>query len=156
MADWERRIADLGIELLGPLPAGGLYTSVVITGNIAYTSGIVAVSGPPLKLAHPGCLGDDIDVEEGRLGARGAIMSTLGNLRGALGTLDRIERFLKLTGYVRAVPGFDKTPAVMDGASEVIRDIFGAEVMPARSAVGVCALPGNASVEIESIVLLNS
>lgn len=156
MADWERRIAELGIELLGPLPAGGLYTSVVITGNIAYTSGIVAVSGPPLKLAHPGCVGDDIDVEEGKLGARGAIMSTLGNLRGALGTLDRIERFLKLTGFVRAVPGFDKTPAVMDGASEVIRDIFGAELMPARSAVGVCALPGNASVEIESIVLLNS
>ena len=156
MADWERRITELGIELLGPLPAGGLYTSVVIAGNIAYTSGIVAVEGPPLKLAHPGCLGDDIDIDEGKLGARGAMLSTLGNLRGALGSLDRIERFLKLTGFIRAVPGFLKTPAVMDGASELIRDIFGAELVPARSAIGVSALPGNASVEIESVVLLES
>lgn len=156
MADWERRVAELGIELLGPLPAGGLYTSVVINGNIAYTSGIVAVEGPPLKLAHPGCLGDDIDVEEGKLGARGAMLSTLGNLRGALGSLDRIARFLKITGFIRAVPGFVKTPPVMDGASELLRDIFGPDLLPARSAIGVSALPGNASVEIESVVLLET
>jgi enamine deaminase RidA (YjgF/YER057c/UK114 family) len=156
MADWEARIAELGIELMGPLPAGGLYTSVVVTGNMAYTSGIVAVEGPPLKLAHAGCLGDDIDLEEGRLGARGALLSTLGNLRGALGSLDRIERFIKLVGYVRAVPSYTDMPKVMDGASELLRDIFGPELVPARSAIGVSALPGGASVEVEAVILLNS
>ena len=156
MADVERRLTELGIELLGPLPAGGLYTSVVINGNIAYTSGIVAVEGPPLHVAHAGCVGEDIDIDVGKLGARGAMLSTLGNLRGALGSLDRIERFLKLTGFVRAAPGYQKMPAVMDGASELLRDLFGPELVPARSAIGVSALPGGASVEIESVVLLSS
>ena len=138
----------LGIDLLGPLPAGGLYTSVVVDGLIAYTSGIVAVEGPPLHLVYAGCVGDDVSLEDGRLSARGAVLSTLGNLRGALGSLDRVERFLKMTGYVRAVPGFERTPAVMDGASELLRDIFGADLLPARAAVGVSALPGGASVEV--------
>jgi enamine deaminase RidA (YjgF/YER057c/UK114 family) len=156
MADWERRLTELGIELLGPLPAGGLYTSVVIDGTTAYTSGIVAVEGPPLHLVYAGCVGDDLSMEDAQLSARGAVLSTLGNLRGALGSLDRIERFLKLTGYVRAVPGFDKTPTVLDGASSLLRDIFGPELLPARSAVGVSALPGGASVEVDTVVKLSS
>jgi len=156
MADWERRLTELGIELLGPLPAGGLYTSVVIDGTTAYTSGIVAVEGPPLHLVYAGCVGDDVSLDDAQLSARGAILSTLGNLQGALGSLDRIERFLKLTGYVRAVPGFDKTPAVLDGASSLLRDIFGPELLPARSAVGVSALPGGASVEVDTVVKLVS
>ncbi len=154
MGAWEARVAELGIELSGPLPAGGLYSSVVIDRDVAYTSGIVAVEGPPFKLVHAGCLGDDLDIEAGKLSARGALLSTLGNLRGALGTLDRIERFLKVTGYVRAVPGFDKMPAVMDGASEVIRDIFGEDRLPVRTAVGLTSLPGGASVELDTIVKL--
>ena len=156
MGDWDTRLAELGVELLGPLPAGGLYTSVVIDGSIAYTSGIVAVEGPPLHLVYAGCLGDDLSVDDGQLSARGALLSTLGNLKGALGSLDRIERFLKMTGYVRAVPGFDKTPTVLDGASSLLRDIFGAELLPARSAIGVSALPGGASVEIDTVVKLAS
>ena len=155
MAQWEARIEDLGIELLGPLPAGGLYTSVVIDGRVAYTSGIVAVEGPPLHLVYAGCVGAELSLEEGQRSARGAMLSTLGNLRGALGSLDRVERFLKITGYVRAVPGYEKTPTVMDGASELIRDIFGADLLPARAAVGVSALPGGASVEVDAVVKLN-
>jgi enamine deaminase RidA (YjgF/YER057c/UK114 family) len=61
-----------------------------------------------------------------------------------------------MVGYVRAVPGFDRTPAVMDGASELVRDIFGSDLLPARTAVGVSALPGGASVEIDTIVRLRS
>lgn len=154
MANWEARIKELGIELPDPLPAGGLYTSVVIDGSVAYTSGIVAVEGPPLRLAHPGCLGDDLSLDEGRESAAGAMRSTLGNLRGALGDLDRIERFLKVTGFVRATPDFTDSPKVMDGASELLRDIFGEDLVPARSAVGVSALPGGASVELDAIVKL--
>jgi enamine deaminase RidA (YjgF/YER057c/UK114 family) len=156
MNDWEKRIAELGIAVPDPLPAGGLYTSVVIDGTWAFTSGIVAVSGPPLKLAYPGCVGDDLSLEDGKASAAGALASTLGNLRGALGDLNRIERFIKMTGFVRAIPGYDKTPAVMDGASQVLVEIFGKDLLPARAAVGVSALPGGASVEIDAIVKLTS
>ena len=150
MADWERRIEELGIQLRDPLPAGGLYTSVMIVGDLAFTSGTVAVEGPPLKLAHAGCLGDDLDVEAGQQSARSAFISLLGNLRGAIDTLDRVEHFVKMTGYVRASPSFQQTPKVMDGASQLMIDIFGAPC--ARTAVGVSALPGGASVEIDSVV----
>ena len=154
MADHERRIAELGVHLMDPLPSGGLYTSVVIVDGIAYTSGTVAVEGPPLRLAHAGCLGDDLDVEQGQLSARQAFISLLSNLRGAIGSLDRVDHFVKMTGFVRAVPSFTQMPKVMDGASQLMIDIFGAPC--ARSAVGVSALPGGASVEIESVVKLRS
>lgn len=156
MANWEARIAELGIQLREPLPAGGLYTSVVIDGLWAFTSGTVAVEGPPLKLAFPGRLGESLSIEDGQKSAAGALISTLGNLRGALGSLDRIERIVKLTGFVRATHDFDKSPSVMDGASELLQQIFGPELVPARSAVGVSALPGGASVELDTIVKLTS
>ena len=156
MGNWEARVAELGLTLRDPLPAGGLYTSVVIDGLWAYTSGTVAVEGPPLKLAYVGRLGEDLSIEDGKASAAGALISTLGNLRGALGSLDRIERVVKMTGYVRATHDFDKSPAVMDGASELLQQIFGADLVPARSAVGVSALPGGASVELDTIVKLTS
>lgn len=156
MPEWESRIAELGLNIPDPLPAGGLFTSVVVDGTIAYCSGIVAVEGPPLRLAYAGCVGDDLSVDDGKLSARGAMLSTLGNVRGAIGTLDRIERFLRLTGYVRAIPGFDKTPAVIDGASELLVEIFGKDLLSARTAIGVSALPGGASVEIDAIVKLTA
>ena len=156
MSDWEKRIADLGVQLPGPLPAGGVYASVVVDGDLAYTSGIVAVDpGPPLKLAYGGCLGDDLSVEDGQKGARGAMASTLGNLRGALGDLNRIERFLKVTGYVRATHDFTDLPKVLDGASELIKEIFGEDRLAARTTVGVTALPGGASVELDTVVRLS-
>src|SRR5262245_19357895 len=116
MADWDARVAELGITIPDPLPAGGLYPSVVVDGGYAFTSGIVAVEGPPLKLAFAGCLGDDLSIDDGKLSARGAMLSTLGNLKGALGSLERVERFVRLVGYVRATPSFTGPPAVMDGA----------------------------------------
>jgi enamine deaminase RidA (YjgF/YER057c/UK114 family) len=156
MSDLETRVAELGITIPDPLPAGGLYSSVVIDGDVAYCAGTVAVEGPPIKLAYTGRLGDDMDIEQGKLSARGAMLSTLGNLKGALGDLGRIERFLRLTGYVRATHDFTSPPAVMDGASELLRDLFGADRLPARSAIGVAALPGGASVELDAIVKLRS
>ncbi len=86
MGDLEERAAELGIVVPDPLPAGGLYSSVVIDGDVAYASGTVAVEGPPLKLAFAGRLGDDLSIEDGKLSARGAILSTLGNLKGRSAT----------------------------------------------------------------------
>jgi enamine deaminase RidA (YjgF/YER057c/UK114 family) len=155
MSDIEKRLAELGIRVPDPLPAGGLYAAVVIDGDVAYTSGIVAVDpGPPLSLAYPGVVGDDLSVEEGQAAARGAFISTLANLRGALGDLDRIERFLKVTGFVRAASGFKELPKVLDGASQLIVDLLGADNLSARTTVGVAGLPGGASVELDTVVRL--
>lgn len=156
MGDWEARLSEVGVELRDPLPAGGLYTPVVVDGEVVYTSGVVAVEGPPLRLAYGGRLGDDLSLEDGQASARGAMVSTLSNLRGALGSLDRVRRFVKVTGFVRVTPEFTDMPKVVDGASELLVEIFGQDLAPARSAVGVVSLPGGASVEIETVALLES
>jgi enamine deaminase RidA (YjgF/YER057c/UK114 family) len=156
MSDWEKRIADLGVQIPDPLPAGGLYTPVVIDGKTAYTSGIVAIETNPVRLAYPGCLGADLSVEDGQASARGAMISTLANLRGVLGDLNRIERFLKVTGFVRAAPDFKELPKVLDGASQLLIDIFGDDRRTARTTVGVAALPGGASVEIDTVLALKA
>lgn len=151
----EKRLVELGIRIPDPLPAGGLYTPVVIDGEVAYTSGIVAVDpGPPMALAYPGIVGEDLTVEEAQAAARGALVSTLANLRGSLGDLDRIDRFLKVTGFVRAAPGFKELPKVLDGASQLIVDLLGTDRLSARTTVGVAALPGGASVELDTVVRL--
>lgn len=156
MGTIEDRLSELGVTVPDPLPAGGLYTSIVVDGDVVYTSGVVAVEGPPLRLAYAGRLGDDLSLDDGRASARGALLSIIGNLKGALGDLDRVERFLRLVGYVRATSDFNDAPKVMDGASELLRDVWGAERLPARTAVGVAALPGGASVEVDAVVKLRS
>jgi enamine deaminase RidA (YjgF/YER057c/UK114 family) len=151
--DVEKRVAELGLEIPGQLGTGGLYTSVVIDGNLAFTSGIVAIDvGPPMALAYRGLVGADLSVEDGQASARGAMISTLANLRGALGDLNRVERFLKVTGFVRAAPDFFDLPKILDGASQVLIDIFGDDRRSARTTVGVASLPGGASVELDTIV----
>jgi enamine deaminase RidA (YjgF/YER057c/UK114 family) len=154
MSSWEARVTELGLVIPDPLPSAALYRSVVVDGTLAFTSGIVAVEGPPLRLVWAGCVGEDLSLEDGQKSARGALMSTLGNLRGELGTLDRIDRFLKMTGFVRTTPGFNQMPKVMDGASELLIQIFGEGLLSARTAIGVTSLPGGASVEIDTIVRL--
>ena len=150
----EERIAALGLEI--PPASGltaGLYTPVVIAGEFAFTSGSIAMEpGTPGRLAYVGALGGDLSIEDGRASARGAMLVTLANLRAALGDLNRIKRFLKVTGFVRVTPEFTEIPKVVDGASELLVEIFGDDLRSSRSAVGVAALPGGASVEIESIV----
>jgi enamine deaminase RidA (YjgF/YER057c/UK114 family) len=156
MSTIEDRLSELGVTVPDPSPAGGLYTSVVVDGDVAYTSGVVGLAGEPLALVHPGRLGDDVSIDDGRASARAALVGILGNLKGALGDLDRIERFLRLVGYVRATSEFADVPRVMDGASELLRDVWGAALLPARTTVGVAALPFGASVEIDAIVKLRA
>lgn len=150
MGDIEARLDALGVELPGPMPAAGAYAPVVIDGALAYTSGMLGVAD--MKLAYPGTLGVDLDVDAGRLSARAACVSILGALHHALGSLDRVERVLKLTGFVRAAPEFGQLPSVIDGASELLIEVFGDNGRHARSAIGVAALPFGGSVEIEAVV----
>ena len=152
---WDERAEAAGIEIPPPLPQNPLFPSAVIDGSTVYTSGIVAVEGPPWKLAYAGSVGDDLDVEQGKESAALAMKCTLANLRGALdGSLDQVDRFIKIMGFVRCKPEFGDAPAVINGASEVLEQVFGSDRLPARSAIGVAALPSGASVEIDAVVRL--
>lgn len=150
----EERLKELGIDLPAPRPPAGAYSPVVIDGGVAYTSGVIAIDGD--GPAVPGILGAGVGVEEGRRSARGACLRALGTLSVALDGLDRVERVLKLTGYVRAAPDFTDLPPVLDGASELLIEVFGEAGRGARTTVGVAALPRGASVELDLVVRLRT
>jgi enamine deaminase RidA (YjgF/YER057c/UK114 family) len=147
-----RRLHELGIELPDPLPVRGRFRPVVVHAGTAYTSGALATSGPPLQVAWPGRVGDVVSLEDAKLSARGALLATLANLRAALGSLDVVEGFVHVTGFVNVAPGFDKVHHVVGGASELIGELFGDEGLASRTAVGVSALPENASVVLDAVV----
>ena len=154
---WDERATEAGIVIPEPLPAQPLFPGAAIDGSTAYTSGIVAVEGPPWKMAYAGSVGDELSIEDAQKSAALAMCCTLANLKGALGgSLDRVDRFVKLMGFVRCRPDFMQAPAVINGASEVLLAVFGQDRLPARSAIGVAALPGGASVEIDAVVRLRS
>ncbi|TWU49380.1 RidA family protein [Rubripirellula reticaptiva] len=146
----EARLSELNI-VLPPSPKPiGLYKPLVIAGNLAYLSG----HGPlkPDKKLITGRLGLDMDVEAGYDAARMTGMAILATLQTHLGSLDRVKRLVKLLGLVRCSDSFDQQPAVINGCSELFRDVFGEENgVAARSAMGTNALPAGMAVEIEAI-----
>lgn len=147
--------ADSAIERLSltlppaPKPVG-VYKPIVFAGSMAYLSG----HGPLQvdKTIVTGRLGLDMDVEAGYDAARLTGLAMLATLRGSLGSLDKVRRLVKLFGLVRCTDGFTDQPAVINGASELFRDVFGEDAgVAARSAIGTNALPGGMAVEIEAI-----
>jgi enamine deaminase RidA (YjgF/YER057c/UK114 family) len=144
----EERLRELGIELPALSPPGGSYVSCVVEEDI----GLVTVSGHgPIDgdLMVQGKVGSDLTLEEGRAAARLTGLSILATLQAELGDLDRIERFVKILGMVNVAPGFDQMPAVIDGCSELLLEVFGQAGRHARSAVGLAELPFGIAVEIE-------
>ena len=154
MSEVDDRLKALGLELPAPRPPAGAYTPVVIDGDIAYTSGVIAIENN--EPASVGQLGAGLTVEDGKQSARGACLRSLGALAVAIGGLERVERVLKVTGYVRSVPEFVDLPPVLDGASELLIEVFGEAGRSARTTVGVAALPRGASVELDMVVRLRS
>jgi enamine deaminase RidA (YjgF/YER057c/UK114 family) len=149
----ENRLKELGIELPASAPAGATYTPVVIHELVAYVSGQLPRDGDRVHVV--GQVGRDVSLEEGRRGARLAFIRALAALREALGTLDGIDRMLKLTVFVHSATDFNQQSAVADGASELIFELFGKERgAHARTSVGVAQLPRSAAVEVEIIVAL--
>jgi enamine deaminase RidA (YjgF/YER057c/UK114 family) len=148
------RIAELGLTLPPPIPTVGRYASVNIHGDTAYTSGLMAVSGPPLQIAFAGRVGDDLGIDDAKLSARGALLSTLVQLESSLGDLDRIESFIHVRGFVRAAAGFDKVHHVVGAANALIGELFGDDRLAGRTAVGVAELPERASVVLETVVAI--
>lgn len=146
----EERVKELEIELPGRYGAIANYVPVTRDGNILYLAGTGPSSGASALVR--GRLGQDMGVEEGYQAARLAAINALAILRQELGSLDRVERILRMTGYIHAVPDFEQHPAVLDGASDLLVAVFGERGRHARAAVGVGSLPMGLPVEIELTV----
>ncbi|TYZ65913.1 hypothetical protein PybrP1_004244 [[Pythium] brassicae (nom. inval.)] len=144
------RLTELNYVLPAPTSPAGNYVNIVRSGNLLFTAGHVSMSasGELIK----GKVGQDLTPEEGYKAAHRVVLSLLATLKNELGDLDHIKRFVKLTGFVNCVDGFASQPAVINGASDALVEIFGAKGKHARSAVGTNALPVNVAVEIEAIV----
>jgi enamine deaminase RidA (YjgF/YER057c/UK114 family) len=146
------RLAELGLTLHGPHPPHDPLDAVVVFDGTARTSGqLPRIDG---QLTCLGRLGDTVTVAEGREAAAVCALNALAVLEAALGSLDRIERVLTVTGFVSSAPDFFEQPAVVDGASRVLFDVFGEAGRHTRSAIGVAALPRNGAVEMAVTVAL--
>jgi enamine deaminase RidA (YjgF/YER057c/UK114 family) len=145
----EARVAELGITLPQIAKPRWAYVPCVRSGNLIFVSGQIATESG--RVLHPGKLGRDVDVASGMEAARGCAISALAIVRGELGSLDRVKRVVKLTVYVSSAEGFGDQPTVANGASDLLRDVFGDAGLGARAAVGVAELPLGAAVEAEFI-----
>ena len=156
MADIERRLADLGLTLPAPpaAPAGVTFTFdfVRVAGDVAYVSGHGPLDGS--SVLFTGKVGADVTVEQGYDAARATALSMLASLKAALGDLDRVTGWVKALGLVNCAPGFNATPAVINGFSDLIVELWGDPGRHARSAIGAAELPFDMPVEIEAIVAL--
>lgn len=146
----EDRLTQLKLELPPPPKPAGVYKPVIVVNELAYVSG----HGPllPDGTMITGRVGDKLDLDAGYQAARQTGLAILATLRAHLGSLNRVQRLIKTLGMVNATPDFKDHPAVINGYSELMAEIFGPDNgVGARSAVGMGSLPGNIAVEIEAI-----
>jgi enamine deaminase RidA (YjgF/YER057c/UK114 family) len=141
----EERLAELGLELPGLRPRAGNYVGYVRSGDLLFLAGQGADG-------WVGRVGADLSVAQGRAAAADCMLNLLAQTRDALGTLQRVQRIIKLLGFVACTEDFRDCPAVIDGASDLLAQLFGERAAHARSAIGCQALPLGFAVEIEMIV----
>jgi enamine deaminase RidA (YjgF/YER057c/UK114 family) len=142
------RLEQLGIELPPVFPPAGNYLGCVVDGGLVYVGGHGPIAGTDVVR---GKVGADVSLDEAKAAARMTALSILATLDAELGTLDRIERVIKVFGMVNVAPGFNQTPAVIDGCSDLLVEVFGDAGRHTRSAVGLAELPFDIAVEIELI-----
>ncbi len=147
----EERLSELGITLPKAAAPVASYVPVVTLGNVAHVSGQLPFIDGELVT---GRLGEDVELELGIRAARACGLMILAQLKAALGSLDKVERIVKLGGFVNSHAGFTDQPKVVNGASDLMVDVFGEAGKHARAAVGVPALPLGAAVEIDAVVAL--
>ncbi|EJQ52698.1 hypothetical protein IEQ_01741 [Bacillus cereus BAG6X1-2] len=141
----EDKLRELGIILPAIRPAVGNYVSCVKVGNLLFTA------GQGVDEYH-GKLGKDISIDEGYKAARQSMLNLLSVVRNELGDLNKVKRVVKLLGFVNSTEDFINQPKVMNGASDVLVEIFGEKGKHARSAVGMAQLPNNTTIEIEMVL----
>jgi enamine deaminase RidA (YjgF/YER057c/UK114 family) len=146
---WSERLAELGIELPPVVPPVAAYVPAVRTGNLVYTSGQLPMQSD--SLAQTGKVGGQVSPEAAKALARVCALNALAAVNSLVG-IDAVTRVVKVVGFVASAPGFNGQPGVINGASQLLGDVFGDAGAHARSAVGVSELPLDAPVEVELIV----
>src|SRR5687767_14232770 len=151
----DRKLESLGFPLDRIPGVGAIYKPVVIDGTTAYTSGNVPFDGD--TLVGVGKVPTDVSVEEGKRYAALCAANVLRHVRKAVGSHDRVERVLRTVGYVNSEPSFTEQHLVINGASELLRDVFGPDHgIGARTAIGMAALPLGSSVEVDIVFKLKA
>jgi len=149
--NFDRVLAEQGLDLPAPPEPKGLYKPLIVVGNLAYTSGHLPLR--PDGSVVTGRLGEDLDQAAGCEAARRIGLGLLATLRAGLGSLNRVRRVVKVCGFVNCTADFRQQPAVINGCSQLLAEVFGPQAgVGARSAVGVGSLPLGAAVEIEAVV----
>jgi enamine deaminase RidA (YjgF/YER057c/UK114 family) len=141
----EEKLAELGLALPPLRPAAGNYVSCVRTGSLIFTSG----QGTD---EYRGTLGKDVSVETGYLAARQCMLNLLSVVKHEIGELSKVKRIVKILGFVNSAPDFTEQPKVMNGASDLLVQVFGERGRHSRSAVGMAQLPLNNAVEVEMVL----
>lgn len=150
--DVYEQMKALGIALPSIPKSIASYEPALVCGGVVYASGQTAMVEGELRYA--GKLGAEVSIQEGQASARLSVLNCLAAIEAAVGSLDKVERMVRLTGYVASAQGFVQQPQVIEGASALLLQLFGQQGRHARSAIGVAELPFGASVEVELIARL--
>ena len=154
MTDIASRLAELGIALPEPAAPVAAYVPAVEIGGLLHISGQISIDSSGNLIL--GRLGEDMNLERGVEAARRCGIMLIAQMKAALGSLDRVERIVKLGAFVNSAPDFTDQPKVANGASELMQEVFGEAGRHARSAVGVAVLPLGVAVEVDAIVAVKA
>ena len=146
----EAKLAELGLTLPPPPAAAGSYVPTVRTGNLLFCAGTISLQNG--QMTHAGQVGKEQTVETAMKSAEICALNSLANIKAALGSLDQVSRIVMVNGFVNAVDGFTDSPAVINGASDLLLKIFGDAGKHARAAVAVNGLPRGSTVEVQMVV----
>jgi enamine deaminase RidA (YjgF/YER057c/UK114 family) len=146
----EKKLSELGIVLSTPPAPAASYVPFVRTGNLLMVSGQICLDSAG-KLVATGKLGGGVTIEDGQKAARACAINILAQLKAALGDLDKVVRVVRLGGFVNSTPNFLEGPRVMNGASDLMIEVFGDKGRHSRTTVGVAVLPRDAAMEVEGI-----
>jgi len=149
MSSVAKHLADLGIVLPVPVAPIANYVPFVRTGHVLTISGQISLGSDGLMA---GKLGGGVSIEDGQKAARQCALNVIAQIQAAVGNLDNVVRIVRLGGFINCTPDFVDAPKVMNGASDLMVEVFGDKGRHARSTIGVAALPANASVEVEATV----
>ena len=146
----EKRLAELGLTLPSPRSPIANYVPFVLSGKLLTVSGQICF-GADGKMVAAGQLGGGVSVEDGKKAARACAINLLAQVKAALGDLDKVARVVRLNGFINSAPGFTDGPKVMNGASDLMVEVFGDKGRHARTTVGVSALPADAAIEVDGM-----
>ena len=146
----EEKLGALGITLPSPPKPVGSYIPLVRTGNLVFVSGQIPISDG--KVLYSGKVTEDLSIEEAQKAARLCVINALAQLKSEFGNLDKISKIVRVSGFVNSPPEFAEQPKVINGASDLLFEIFEKKGQHARTAIGVSSLPLNSAVELDLIV----